>query len=198
VSARSSNRSPGGCQGALGRAHVGLSRVGTVSLLVVVLRYSQALWAQWVDFDAPSATFARALCSAATFFGGAPRRFVFEEPDCRILSWDGRAEHFADVLQAVARHLGCELELWHERWCGPATRAAERLIWATSCPAVATLAASNAALRLVLTQARRLPHPHEPARSVAEVLAAERAQLSPVPMSCSSLTAWLEDEDHDG
>jgi hypothetical protein len=87
-------------------AHMGLSRVGAVSLLVVVLRYSQALWAQWVDFDAPSATFARALCAAATFFGGAPRRFVFEEPDCRILRWDGRAEHFADVLQAVARHLG--------------------------------------------------------------------------------------------
>jgi hypothetical protein len=50
----------------------------------------------------------------------------------------------------------------------------------------------------VLAQTRRLPHPHEPARSVAEVLAAERAQLSPLPVSCSALTAWLEDEDYDG
>ena len=177
---------------------MGLARVGAVSLLVVVLRCSQALWAQWVDFDAPSATFGRALYAAATFFGGGPRRVVFEEPDCRILHWDGRAEHFADVLQAVARQLGCELELWHERWCGPATRAAERLIWATACPTRTTLALANAALGVVLEREMRLPHPHEPTRSVADLLAAERAQLRPLPLSWSALTPWLEDEDGDG
>ena len=137
---------------------MGLARVGAVSLLVVVLRCSQALWAQWVDFDAPSATFGRALYAAATFFGGGPRRVVFEEPDCRILHWDGRAEHFADVLQA-----------------------AERLIWATACPTRTTLALANAALGVVL-----------------ELLAAERAQLRPLPLSWSALTPWLEDEDGDG
>ena len=154
---------------------MGLARVGAVSLLVVVLRCSQALWAQWVDFDAPSATFGRALYAAATFFGGGPRRVVFEEPDCRILHWDGRAEHFADVLQA-----------------------AERLIWATACPTRTTLALANAALGVVLEQEMRLPPPPQPTRQVDDILAAERAQLRPLPLSWSALTPWLEDEDGDG
>lgn len=179
---------------ALPIAHVGLARVGAVSLLTVVLRYSRAPWAQWVSFDAPTGTFGRALLAAAGFFGGVPRRFVFEEPDCRVLHWDGHGEHFALLLQAVARHLGSELALWHERWCGPATRAGERLIWATVCPKAGELGEANAALRVALERAMRLPHPHEPDRSIAEVFGEERGQLSPFPAPSAGLERRLEAE----
>lgn len=184
-------------QDAMAVAHVGFTRVGATGLLIVVLRYSRALWGQWVDFNATTAVFGHALIDAATSFGGAPRHFVFEEPDCRVLHWDGHREHFAGLLQTIAQHMSCELALWHERWCGPATRAGERLIWETTCPAGADLGAGNAALRVALEESMHLPHPCEPERSIAEALVVERAHLLPLPVSWAALDVWFEAEKDD-
>jgi transposase len=178
---------------AMAVAHVGFTTAGRVGLLAVVLRYSSARWAWWVDFNADTATFGRALIHAATFFGGAPRRFVFEEADCRVLRWDGHCEHFAEILQAVAHHMGSSLALWHERYCGPATRVCEHLVWTTARPRQAELDAGNARLRAALRDTMPyLPHPQQPGRSIAEHFAEERVHLLPLPASWAALDVWFE------
>ena len=176
-------------------AHVGFTSVGELGLLAVVLRYSRASWAQWVDFNASTATFGYALIHAATFFGGVPRRWMFEEPDCRVLAWDGHREYFASLLEAIADHMGSSLALWHERYRGPATRACERLIWATACPRRADLGAGNGVLRVALDDTElRQPHPRQPGRSIAETFAEERVHLLPLPASWTALDSWFEAE----
>lgn len=176
-------------QAAKAVAHVGFAPVGEVGLLAVVLRYSRAVWAQWLDYDASSADFGEALILATRHFGGVPRRWVFEEADCRVLSWDGRRARFAFPLEVVAQQTASSLSLWHNRYCGPATRACERLIWETPCPRWRErLRAGNAVLRQLLRET--LPHwshPQQPSHSVADVFAEERAELLPLPESWAVL-----------
>ena len=176
-------------QAAKAVAHVGLAPVGEVGLLAVVLRYSQAVWAQWVDHNASSADFGEALVLAARHFGGAPRRWVFEEADCRVLHWDGRRACFAELIEVVAQQTASSLSLWHDRYCGPATCACERLIWEMPCPRWRErLRAGNAALRQLLHETLpNWPHPQQPSRSVAEVFAEERVELLPLPKAWATL-----------
>lgn len=184
---------------AIAVAHVGFTAAGEIGLLTVVLRYSRASWARWVDFNASTATFGRALIDAATFFGGAPRRWVFEEPDCRVLHWDGHCEHFADLLEAVAHHMGSSLAIWHGRYCGLAIRACEHLVRTTARPRKAELNSDNAQLHLALGETvPRLPHPQQPGLSVAEHFAEERVHFLPLPVSWAALDVWFEAEKNDG
>lgn len=182
-----------------GVAHVGFTPVGDVGLLAVVLRHSRATWAQWVDFNASTAVFGHALIDAARLFGGVPRRWVFEEADCRVLHWDGCKQHFAALLQAVAAHMASSLALWHERYRGPAVAACERIFWARRCPRRGELAAGNAALCVWLNETfQHSPHPHQPNRSLAEVFAEQECRhLLPLPASWSALEPWFEPEGDD-
>jgi len=177
---------------------VGFTPAGDVGLLAVVLRHSRATWAQWVDVDASTAVFGRALIDAARHFGGAPWWWVFEEPDCRVLHWDGRRQHFAALLQVVAKHMASSLALWHERFGGPAVAACERLFWMRPCPRRCELAAGNVALRVWLNETlQHSPHPQQPSRSVADVFAEERRTLVPLPASWAALDVWFEAESAD-
>ena len=183
----------------MAKAHLAIATVGEVGLVAVVMRYSRALWAEWIDFNASTAVFGRVLIHAASCFGGAPRRWIFEEPDCRVLHWDGRREHIADLLQAVARHMGSSLGIWHDRYRGPATAACEHLVCAEACPTRLELPAGNAALRLLLDDTvPHMPHPRQPARTIAEMFAEERGHLLPLPDSWGAPDIWFEDENDDG
>ena len=173
-------------------AHVSFASVGGLGLLTVVLRYSRATWARWMHFNAPTSTFGRALIEAAWFFGGAPRRWVVEEPDCRVLHWDGRSEHFADFLQAVAQHMGSSLSLWHGRYRGPATAAGERLIGLMPRLWLAGLPDGETVLAHALDEISKRPHSRGPHLSIAQMLAEERSYLLSLPASWSALDVWLD------
>ena len=181
-------------------AHVGFTPVGEVGLLAVVLRHSGATWAQWIDFNASTAVFGRAFIDACVHFGGTPRRWVFEEPDCRVLHSDGRTEHFAAVLQAVAEHMASSLELWHGRYRGPAVNACERIVWARPWPSRVGLAAGNAALRVWLSETLwHVTHSRQPSREVIEVVAEDsRLLLGPLPASWAALDPRFAAEGEDG
>ena len=145
------------------------------------MRYSRALWAQWVELDASSAAFSSALIHAARHFGGSPRLWVFEDPDCRVLQWDGHREYFADELEVSARHLRSRLGVWHGRYRGPADKMLLYLYGAARCPRRDGLPQGNASLRVVLEATMRLPHPRLPGRSIGDALREERSYLSPLP-----------------
>jgi hypothetical protein len=177
----------------MGKAHLAFASVAELGLVAVVMRYSRALWAEWVDFNASTAVFGCVLIHATSYFGGAPRRWVFEEPDCRVLHWDGHREHFADLLQAVAGHMGSSLGIWHDRYRGPATAACENLACVAQRPKRLDLPAANAALcELLNDTAPHLPHPRQPCRTIAELFAEERGNLLPLPGSWGALDFWFE------
>ena len=175
-------------------AHVGFATIGEVGLVAVVLRYSHALWAQWVDFNASTAAFSWALIHAAYHFGGSPHRWVFEEPDCRVLQWDGHRQYFADELEATARHLSSQLDIGTGRCRGPASSALMYLSGATDCPRRTGLSRGNGALRELIRGTGCLPHPHQPGRSIAQVFDEEREHLSPLPTSWHELAVWFGGE----
>lgn len=179
-------------------AHVACAPFGEHELVVVVLRYSRALWAQWVPRDAPTVAFCRCILRAAQRFGGSPRWWLFEEPDCRVLHWDGMREHFADPLEELAWHLSSGLGVWSGRDRGPAVAALEYLRGATASPSRRGRTTANAALRTLLAEtAPRRSHPRQPGRSVAEVHAEERRHLHPLPAERDVLDAWLRDAQDD-
>lgn len=174
------------------RAHVAWDPFGEHELVVVVLGYSRALWAQWVERDAPTAVLARCLLHAAHCFGGSPRWWTFEEPDCRVLQWDGTSERFAAPFEALAWHLGSGLGVWRGGSRGPAVAAFDDLRWAPVWPGRQGLSRSNRALGAWLVErASRKPHPGQPSRSVAEVFAEERGHLHPLPATWDTLDARL-------
>ena len=185
---------PASREAAQGVAHVGFATIGEVGLVAVVLRYSHALWAQWVDFNASTAVFSWALIHTAYHFGGSPRRWIFEEPDCRVLQWDGHRQYFADLLEATARHLSSQLGIWSGRYRGPASSALTYLSGAAHCPRRSELFQGNVALRELLRGTMCLPHPHQPGRSIAAVFQEERDHLSPLPTSWHELAVWFGGE----
>lgn len=176
-------------------AHVGFATIGEVGLVAVVLRYSHALWAQWVDFNASTTALSWALIHAAYHFGGSPRRWIFEEPDCRVLQWDGHRQYFADPLEATAHHLSSQLCVWRGRYRGPASRALMYLCGAARCPRRSELSFGNVALRVLLDEAASSPHPRQPERSIAEVFLLEECEhLLSLPTSWHEVAVWFGGE----
>lgn len=163
-------------------------------LVVAVLRYSRALWAELVETPA-AGSLCRALVHGARYFGGTPRRWWLEYPDCWVVGQERESLRwrFAPPLPALARHLATELGVWMPRGCGLAEAALGYLAWA---PGMRRLRGrrpeNNRALRAFLDEtAQRRPHPHQPGRTIAEVLVEERGHLRPLPARLDELEAAL-------
>lgn len=180
--------------GAGAAAQVAWEALGRDVLVVAVLRYSRALWAELVEMPT-AGSLCRALLHGVRYFGGSPRRWWFEYPDCWVVGQerDSLRWRFASPLPELARHLATELGVWKPRGRGLAEAALDYLAWEFVMKRVrGRRSDDNRALRAFLDQtAQRRPHPRQPGRSIAEVLAEERGHLRPLPATLDVLEAVL-------
>lgn len=176
-------------------AHVAWEPSGRWILVVAVLGYSRAVWAEFVD-EPTSVAVGLALLHGARFFGGSPSRWQFEYPDCWVVheERDRRRWHFLSPLPELARCLSAELSVVVPRSRGLAEKALDDLAWEFVLRrALARRADPNRALRAFLDErVRKQPHPTRRDRSIAEMLVEERGYLYPLGSEVEALEAELE------
>jgi len=186
---RSAAEQPGRLSDA-GVVHVAWEPRGRYVLVVAVLRHSRALWAELVQEPTPL-WIGKALLDGARYFGGCPRQWWLEYPDCWLARDCGGRWQFSSPLPELARHLSTELGVWRPRGPGLAEAALHYLAWHFVMKG-GERSEENRALRAFLDRtAQRRPHPRQPDRSVAEVLAEEREQLRPLPETLEMLETVL-------
>jgi len=163
-------------------------------LVVAVLRYSRALWAELVE-EPTASWIGKALVDGARYFGGSPRRWWLEYPDCWVVRQDRDSPRwrFTSPLPELARHLSTELLVWMPRGRGLAEAALHSVAWEFVLKrGRGRRSEDNRALRAFLDEtAQRRPHPLQPDRSIAEVLTEERRHLRPLPARLEMLEAVL-------
>jgi len=183
-----------------GVAQVAWEVWGPKVLVVVVLRYSRALWAELIE-ALTAAALCRALNHGVRYFGGSPRRWWFEYPDCWVVQQERESLRwrFASPLPELARHLSTELGVWMPRGHGLAETALHYLAWELMMKRVrGRRSHDNRTLRAFLDEtAQRRLHPLQSGRLIAEVLAEEREQLLPIPADLDLLEGRLGDAKHD-
>jgi len=164
-------------------------------LVVAVLRYSRALWAELVE-EPTAASLCGALVDGVRYFGGSPRRWWFEVPDCWVVQQerDSLRWRFTSPLPELARHLSTELGVWMPRGRGLAEEALDYLAWEFVMKRErGRRSDDNRALRAFLDQtAQCRPHPLQRGRTIAEVLAEERGHLGPLPATLDVLETVLQ------
>lgn len=152
---------------------------------VMVLAHSRAMWAELVvGLDVHSLR--RSLVRAASYFGGSPRQWLFDNAKTVVVERRGDAVRFHDGLLDLAARLHVQ-----PRVCAPhkpnqkgkVERAIrflkERFFAARS---FHSLAHGNAQLEAFLRDiANARPHPRWPDRTIASVLDDERPRLLALP-----------------
>lgn len=154
-------------------------------LFVLELRYSRALWGELV-FDLSADGLCRSLVRAAVFFGGMPRQWLFDNPKTVVLERHGASARFHPALMELCGQMHVQ-----PRLCGVARPqhkgGVERAIRYLRDRFLAGrqihgIEQGNGELLTFLSQiAYQRPHPRQPERTVAQVLAQERPHLLPVP-----------------
>lgn len=173
-------------------AHIAWEAVGDYELVVVVLPYATAAWAEWVNYDASPATLARVVLRAARFFSGSPHWLVFEEPDCRVVGCDGRVEGFSAPWPVLAHHLWTGLKV-RTRPTVLARNLINTLWGHVSAPGIGVdLDKANERLVSYLaSEVHQEQHPRWRPLTVAAVLAQERRWLQPLPDDLEVLDSLL-------
>jgi transposase len=170
-------------------AHVGTIPVpgGERSLWVflMVLAYSRALWAELV-FELTADSLCRSLVRGTAWMGGSARQWLFDNAKAVVLERHGDAARFHPDLLDLAGHYHvqprlCAVGKGNQK--GRVERAVrylrERFFAGRR---ISDLATGNRELARFLEEiALPRPHPVFKDRSVAEVLAEERARLLPLP-----------------
>jgi transposase len=176
------------------QAQIDWAHVGTIPVpggerplwvFLIVLAYSRALWAELV-FELTADSLCRSLVRASTYFAGASRQWLFDNPKSVVLERHGDAARFHPELLELASHYHvqprlCAVAKANQK--GRVERAVrylrERFFAGRR---ITELAAGNRELARFLDQiALPRPHPVFTDRSVAEVLAEERPHLLPLP-----------------
>jgi transposase len=170
-------------------AYIGKLRIeGTTRQLwafVMVLGYSRAMWAELV-IDLSAHSLRRSLVRACSYFRGATRQWLFDNPKIVVLERHGDAVRFHPDLLALCGQLCVAPRLCGVRkpqQKGKVERAIrflrERFFAART---LRDLARGNAELLVFLEEIANVrPHPRWPERRVLDVLAEERARLLPLP-----------------
>ena len=176
------------------QAQIDWAHVGTIPVpggerplwvFLIVLAYSRALWAELV-FELTADSLCRSLVRASTYFGGASRQWLFDNPKSVVLERHGDAARFHPELLELASHYHvqprlCAVAKANQK--GRVERAVrylrERFFAGRR---ITELAAGNRELARFLEQiALPRPHPVFKDRSVAQLLAEERPHLLPLP-----------------
>lgn len=180
-------------------AHVGKLKFGiherTVSLFVITLGHSRALWGEFV-LEQTAASMTRSLCRAAQYFGGVTRKWLFDNTKAVVLERVGQAERLNPLLLDVAIALRVE-----PRLCGPyqphhkgkVERAIrylrDRFLAGRT---IRSIDEANAQLLdfLARIDAQR-PHPTLKPRTVGEVFVDEKAALLALPSAMPETDAVI-------
>ena len=94
------------------QAQIDWAHVGTLAVpggerplwvFLIVLAYSRALWAELV-FELTADSLCRSLVRASTYFGGASRQWLFDNPKSVVLERHGDAARFHPDLLHLAGH----------------------------------------------------------------------------------------------
>jgi len=171
-------------------AHVGKVDVAggqrALWVFVQVLSYSRGLWAELV-FEQTASSLCRSLCRAATFFGGLPRQYLFDNTRAVVQERVGDATRFHPQLLRLCSELHVQPRLCaprkpHEK--GRVERSIRYLRdrFFAGRTLTADLAAGNRQLlEFVQDIAHKRPHPVLPGRLVHQVLSQEQQDLLPLP-----------------
>lgn len=154
-------------------------------LFVLELRYARALWGEFV-FDLSADGLCRSLTRAATFFGGVPRQWLFDNPKIVVLERNGSSIRFHPALIELCGQMHVQPRLCavaQPQHKGGVERAIrylrDRFLAGRH---IHDIESGNLALKTFLCEiAYQRPHPRHPDRTVADVLSEERAHLLPVP-----------------
>lgn len=169
--------------------HVGSMQVDggkrALWVFVMVLAYSRAIWAEIV-LDLSVHSLLRSLLRAVTFFEGAPRNFLFDNPKIVVLERHGAAIRFHPQLLSLCSALCVSPRLCAVRkpqQKGGVERAVrylkERFFAARR---ISSLARGNEELLTFLTtKAMSRAHPRLAGRTVASVSSDERGSLLKLP-----------------
>lgn len=182
-------------QGQVDWAHVGyLEFPGgkrPLWVFVFVLAYSRALWAELV-LDLSVHSLRRSLLRSASYFGGCPRQWLFDNPKTVVVERHGDIVRFHPSLLELAGLLRveprvCGVRKPHEK--GRVERAVrflrERFFAARK---IHSIEQGNAQLIEFFTEiADKRPHPQWPERTVGNVLDEERARLLSLPDAMPTL-----------
>ena len=160
-------------------------------VFVMVLAYSRMLWLEFV-WDLTVASLRRSLIRAHTFFGGSPRRWLFDNARTVVVERQGRAVRFHPTLLELAGALHVEPSLctpYAPQQKGRVERAVrfvrERLLDGRT---ILDVDAGNAAAEPFLhTIAPARTHPTRRDQTVAQVFAQEKERLLVLPDPMPSL-----------
>jgi transposase len=170
-------------------AHVGRMPVtgGERSLwvFVIVLGYSRALWAELV-LDLTADSLCRSLVRAAAYFGGVTRQWLFDNAKSVVLERHGDAARFHPALLDLCAHMRVQPRLCgvrqpeHKGKVERAIRYLRERFFAGR--RIVDIDEGNRELVRFLDEiAHQRQHPTLTERTVAEVLADERARLLGLP-----------------
>ncbi len=176
------------------QAQVDWAHVGTLAVpggerplwvFLIVLAYSRALWAELV-FELTADSLCRSLVRASTYFGGASRQWLFDNPKSVVLERHGDAARFHPDLLHLAGHYHVQPRLCAVAKANQKGRVERAVRYLRerhfAGRRITDLATGNRDLARFLEQiALPRPHPVFKDRSVAEVLAEERPHLLALP-----------------
>lgn len=154
-------------------------------VFVMVLAFSRALWAELV-FELTADSLRRSLVRATTWFGGAPRQWLFDNPKSVVLERQGEAVRFHPDLLDVASHYHVQPRLCAVGKANQKGRVERAIRYLRerffAGRRIADLESGNYQLLAFLTDiALPRPHPIHKDRSVAQLFAEERTHLLPLP-----------------
>ncbi len=175
-------------------AQVDWAHVGSMVILgsprplwafVIVLAYSRAMWGELV-LDMGIESLRRSLIRASAFFGGSPRKWLFDNAKTVVLERAGEAVRFHPDLLELAAQMHVQPAL-----CAPRrpqekgkVERAIRYLKDRFFPAriFHSAAHGNAQLLDFIDKiAHQRPHPRWPERRVADLFAEERPRLLSLP-----------------
>lgn len=170
-------------------AHVGRVPVPgglrSLWLFVMVLSWSRAMWAEFV-FDTTVHSLLRSLVRAASFFQGATRQWLFDNPKIVVLERHGDAVRFHPLLLDVAGRFHVQLRLCAVRAANQKGRV-ERIVRFLrdrflAGRSITGIEQGNRELVTFLAEiGNARPHPVFRERSIADCLAEERGRLLALP-----------------
>jgi len=171
-------------------AHVGQIPVqggGSRSLwlFVMVLAWSRAMWGEFC-FDTTVHSLLRSLVRASTYFGGATRQWLFDNPKIVVLERHGDTARFHPLLLDLGSAMHVQLQLCAP-YRGNEKGRVERKIrflrerFLAGRDIYDVQQGNRELLGFIDTIAHQQRHPNFPQRTLVECLAEEKQRLLPLP-----------------
>ena len=155
-------------------------------LFLMVLSWSRAAWGEFC-FDTTVHSLLRSLVRGASYFGGTPRRWLFDNPKIVVLERHGHAARFHPLLVDLASAMRVELRLCNPYRGNEKGRVERKIRFLRhrflEGRDIHGMEQGNTELLSFLDRVgHEQRHPHLKARTIAECLAQEKQRLLPLPI----------------